>query len=206
MSRISIVISSLAFHTLSPSALAHDKNTLASITLAPRDASSIPTITLAPSSDYAQTVANTPTVTGSDVTLVARSQPSDGVDLYLAPDVLKNVQNALSQNCPKPDSPSCQSSIQSAVNPRGIGLQARQIPTLLLLAEAITVLSAIAIQVDGLTDSSNPHPSNHVHLNGADLAQVSSAQSASSLVFATASNDPNMVTVSQSVTAAGAPG
>lgn len=75
-----------------------------------------------------------------------------------------------------------------------------------MIASAITLLSAIAIQVYGMVDATSQQPNNHVHLNGADLAQVSSAQSASTVLFATASADPNMVSVTQSVTTAGASG
>lgn len=162
------------------------------ITIAPRGGlPSIPTITLLPKSEYLQTVASTPTVTGSSLTLVQRSEPSDGVDLYLAPELVENVQKAVSQNCPKPNAANCESSIQAALNPQQLArLQARQ---LLLAVAAVGALAAIAISAFNLYNSGN-----HIHLPGPDLAQVSSAQTDSVVVYATASDDPNMITVTQS--------
>ena len=135
-------------------------------------------------------------MTGSDISLIQGSEDDGGVDLYLGPDALSNVQSAVSHNCPGSE---CQSSVQSAMNPPQLGLQARALRR--LIGAAVVALVGIAISAFGLANSNN-----HVYLPGPDLSQVSSAQIASTVVYATASDDPNMLTVTESFPSAGASG
>ena len=167
------------------------------ITLAPRDAPSIPTVTLAPSSVYTQTIANPPTLTGSDLSLVPRSQPTDGVDVYIAPDLQASISSAIKAHCPKYDSPDCQAAVQKVLAPAQQALQKR----LLLTAGAVALIAWGAIALVGVIVSALAlYGSSHVHIPASDLDQVSSVQGASTIAYVTASNDHSPITIIQTIT------
>lgn len=90
----------------------------------------LPTLTLGPDASYTDKPQSIPTLTGSDISLVARSQPTDGIDVFLADNVFNNLKTVISQNCAKASDPKCQSGVAAALNPSEFDVQARQLAVL----------------------------------------------------------------------------
>ena len=103
-------------------------------------------------------------------------------------------------NCTHFNNPACQSSVAALLNPIELGLQSRQLATLLALGVWLSGLVAAALTVvvkSGLGAQAN----GSFHLPQTDIAQVQSATSASVLVFATATDDSNAMSITSAPTA-----
>ena len=129
---------------------------------------------------------------------------ADGLDLYLALDLLKNVQDAVASNCATTNSLECVSSVELALNPQHMSqqlalnsLQRRVAPLAFVIVAGAGVVAFVAIAISAwrlaVTD-------NHIHVPAPHIAQATATQSISTVVYATASDDPNMVAVTQFAT------
>jgi hypothetical protein len=103
-------------------------------------------------------------------------------------------------NCVHFNDPQCQSSVAVLLDPNQIGLQSRTTGVLLWLGAWIFGLIAAALTMV-FSKGLGPQANGNFHIPQTDIAQIQSATSASILIFATATDDTN----SMSVTAAPAP-
>ena len=111
---------------------------------------------------------------------------------------LTHMHEVLS-NCAEINAPACQSSVADLLNPTEVGLQSRQIGTLVALGVWLSglVVAALTIVFDsGLGAYGN----GSFHIPQTDIAQVQSATSASVLVFATATDDANPMAITATPT------
>ena len=170
----------------------------------------LPTITLGPASNYEDTPVASPsahTIFGTadaeiakcphnyqHSSLVPRSQPTDGIDIYFGSDLENNISSIIASTCPQTYNADCQSSVVAALNPQEYGLQSRQLGVTIYFGLSLLVL-AYAIWRG---QQGNAGPVSHVHQPGSDISQASSFQSSSTVVLATTVNDANMITVTLS--------
>ena len=166
------------------------------ITLAARAAPKMPTISLASKTAYASTVTNPPKADGSDVSVVARSD--SGVDIYIPPALQTGISDAIKGHCAQRTSDECQKAVQAVLIPAMGSLQKRLLVTAgavaLVVPGLFAFVAAVAVLVAAVEIA-------HLYVAQSDLDQISAAQGASSVVYATASNDASPITVKPTSTA-----
>ena len=146
-----------------------------------------------------QTGASTPTITGSDVAVITTVPESsdDEAIVLVGSERLKMMQAAYANNCPNLGSPNCESSVQQAfgLDQPQLGLQTRH-PALLLLPWMALFLAVLWARLE-----SDVNAVSTIRLPKTDVAQVSSVQSADTVVFATAGTNLVTLTRTASITA-----
>lgn len=112
----------------------HDS--IASITPGPRllRRDPLPTIVLQNDDTYNDVPQETPVVTGTQVSLVARGEPSLGVDVWLADEVFDSVKRTINEKCKKSSDQDCHKSVAEKLNPSEFELQSRQLGVLALIS------------------------------------------------------------------------
>ena len=110
------------------------------------------------------------------------------------------MQAAYASNCPNLDSPTCESSVQQAfgLNQQQLGLQTRN-PVFLLLPWMVLFLTVLWARLESDSKSVT-----YIRVPKTDVAQVSSVQTAATVVFASAGTNLVTVTRTASITAAAA--
>ena len=108
----------------------------------------------------------------------------------------------MKQYCGNDSSPQCQPSLEQALNPRAVGLQARYVATISTIVRGVGrwIIPVLAAWIAFVTKALFLPEIDHLHIPESDIALVSSYASSSTLVMATAGGDPNKVTLTQSVT------
>ena len=131
--------------------------------------------------------------TGTDFTFVARSEPTDGVDVFLGPDLYTKVKSVIDSKCGAKRDPDCQSSIQELLKPTDVALATRAVPLLGIVAGFVGLLGIVWEYL-----VSNDKNAYQVHIPGDDIAKISSASDAqvSTILVATTAGDPHPITIS----------
>ena len=111
--------------------------------------------------------------------------------IYLGASIAASAHAAVQSNCSQANSPDCQSSVENAVNTDN-ALEARVAPLLLLFA-AVVALIGVVFAYNKVEDV-NAQP-RLVNFQSEGYTQMIAAQSSSSVVIVTASDDPNPVTI-----------
>jgi len=123
----------------------------------------------------------------------AGSIPSDGIDVYLSPDLLKTVQDTISTKCGSLTDPNCQKSVEQVLRHNSVDLQERQLGALAILATYVVVFMSIVIPLLYKDTKAIPVP---IHIPAVQLSQMTAAASATAIAIATESNRP-YITITQ---------
>jgi hypothetical protein len=97
-------------------------------------------------------------------------------------------------NCVHRNNPACQSSVAALLDAKDVGLQSRQVGTLIAIGVWLVGLASAALTVV-FSAGLGANATGSFHLPQTDIAQLQSATSASVLVFATATDDSNSMAV-----------
>ena len=143
-----------------------------------------------------------PTPSNSDLTIVGNADLSaSGYNVYLGPSLATAVSGVVSSKCQTLNSPNCQSSIQIVISRPQLNLRSRAVGIDDLAAGVLFALIEVIYRIYHVLE---PNYLKHIHILAPDVRKISSASAASTLVFGTATDDPNMVTVVVSSEAAAA--
>ena len=111
--------------------------------------------------------------------------------IYLGASIAASAHAAVQSNCSRANSPDCQSSVENAVNVHN-ALEARVGPLALIYA-AVVALIGVVFAYNRIEDV-NAQPQ-LVNFQSEGYTQMIAAQSSSSVVIVTASDDPHPVTI-----------
>ncbi len=194
-------------HHLTPTTLPQlqEQTAMPAAAVARRDG--IPTLTFGPASNYAnvpvcsihslnifqstdEVQSSAPTIAGSGISLVQRSEATGGVDVFLGPDKQKKIQSIIDASCPNNPSSQCIQDMAQAFDYKEVGIQARQAIVVVISALVLAFAYWIQHKIDG-----NPQKADHVFIPETDMSQAASAVSSSTLVFVTTAQDPSPITV-----------
>ncbi|KAM0805177.1 hypothetical protein BDR22DRAFT_969387 [Usnea florida] len=150
----------------------------------------LPTVTIATPSAWVNPSASIPTNLGTDHVVITSASVGGLPQVYLGASIAAKAHAAVQANCSKADSPNCQSSVGNAVDTDN-ALEAR-VPLLVIGAAAVALLSYVYSQWLLLDET---RQAQLVDFQPDGYTQMIEVQQSSSVVFVTASNDPNPVTV-----------
>ena len=129
-------------------------------------------------------------MTSSDLSLVGRSEPTGGLDVFLGSVKQQKIQSIISASCPDNPNSQCIQDVAQAFDTKEVGLQERQIARVVV---SVLIL-AFAYWIQNKVES-DPQKASHIFLPETDISQAASVVSSSTLVFVTAPQDPSPVTV-----------
>lgn len=197
---IYFLLSIFGFHclaqTIQPGASPNDQ--LSFVTIVKRDGPAVPTITLNSKEAYASTVANPPKVDGTEIQIVIRTDSTNGVDVYVPPSLQSQMASAIKTQCSSPRSDKCQNAVQAVLQPGMAALQKRLLVTGAAVGVAVVGLTAAVVFISILVLAGAVA---HAYLSHDDLAQISSAQGASTVAYITKAGDPSPLTAKPTSTA-----
>lgn len=166
-------------------------------TMVSKSRSSFPTITMSNPAAWVDTSAVVPFSVVTNKIIITSAAPDSDPQIYLGASIAASAQAAAQSDCPMPDSPNCVSSIGSALNTDNAlsgnsTLQSRLAP-LLLVGTALAAMLSVVISSFRLD---NPNGQvKFIQVEPAPYSSLASVQNSPSVIFVTASDDPNPVTV-----------
>lgn len=177
------------------------------VTLAPRAINtSIPTVTLAPVTNFNQALPNGLSVsaTGSQIELITDVASLNGDALVLiGADAATNLETVYQENCPNGlDSPNCEASLQVAMNVDQQMFEPLQKRVAIFIPIVVVILAIEYAIIQKNEDAIVPKPSpiSVMRIPSPNLAKPSLVQGAKTVVFATQTEGGNLITVVPSPT------